>query len=749
MLQPLDLLVTDDTKIIPLTESRLRQSIFRPQAFDVTARTPGDQSMIGQLYPPYRQNYGMGGGGMAMATGIGKQGSVKTAMISAGGIARMQQDFPPPQKAAPAGYGAPEPPGAVDPPALASRMAEEKKASSDLERYLEREFLKEKNAAMIDDYLAGDRQHSRPGKHAMTVDFRPGNLGEFIAKHASVKEATLTLPGGHRVQSIYHPTTGEFTGMVAVIPPGKDIPHNDALFKANSKSIALQEALQAALLLAPKSTTVKKKTASLLAAILPTIGVNDYLEFADTIRSPGMQAAFTKNAAATLPSITLLLSHDPTAASAEKIASVLDDMVQPTVAQIRRVGDGQYTVKTASHLYWKPRDVTVGRADVVHRFGEKVALAADADGSVTMGAGADTVTPEVEAEPGASSIVHPGLYKVQDTQGREHVGAVVPNLMDVDGKELPISLFTNGTVSAVQTDIVGVPAGTAVDLPRSAPSGHGFFFKADGDRLYAMVPMTFQASTSMPGQPRDLVGETFDGRPVQVSQQPNIQVIIQTPEGKTLIPADWSWSSLSKTDEVDLASGENFGKEAQVQRYLESVAIRGSSSGIFTIDGLALDKVAAEHKHSVDVDGAMFLLTALGVAPNCAIEKLGQSMVGQGVTLVKVGRSIRDARDEVAEARVKAASKQTSLRRPLFKEAAALTDPLAVDTILSLGFVNPENLNTFVAYLPEIDEAQAHMCELLLAARLGMSSIQIGALEKAVKSTEEVIEGLKVLAFTS
>ena len=56
----------------------LRQALFRPQAFDVTSRTPGDQSMIGQLYPPYRQNYGFGGGGIAMnaagGMGIGKVG---------------------------------------------------------------------------------------------------------------------------------------------------------------------------------------------------------------------------------------------------------------------------------------------------------------------------------------------------------------------------------------------------------------------------------------------------------------------------------------------------------------------------------------------------------------------------------------------------------------------------------------------------------------------------------------------------
>lgn len=464
-----------------------------------------------------------------------------------------------------------------------------------------------------------------------------------------------------------------------------------------------------------------------------------------------MSAAFSKNAAATYPSIKLLLDHDPSAGSVEKVAGMFDDLVQPTVAQVRRLDDGAYAIKVASHLYWKPYNEVINRSDVIARFGEKVALAVDTDGAVTMGEGADTITPEAEEGPKAGSVTHSGLYKVHDSNGHEHLGVVLSNLLDIDGKELPISLFTNGTVSAVQSDIVGIPAGKVMNLPTGSPKGHGFFFKADGEKIKATIPLTFKATTAMPGEPTNMVGETFDGRPVEVSQQPGIQVIMQTPDGKLLIPQDWRWSPLDSTDPVDLIGGEDdFDKEAEVGRYLESVSVRGSRSGLFALDGLALDKVASEHKHGLDVDGAMFLLTALGVEPNCAIEKLGQSMVGDGLTYVKVGRAITLAEDQVAEARVKAASRYfPDLRRPLFKEAAFLTDPTAVDTVLSLGFVNPENMSTFVAYLPEIDEAQGHMCELLLSARLGMSAVPVGALEKAIKSTEQVIEGLKVLAFTS
>ena len=78
-LQPFDVIVTDQSKMLPLTEKRLRQAIFRPQIFDITARSPGDQSLISTLYPPYRQTYGFGGGGVYTdaGSGMGKSSAAK------------------------------------------------------------------------------------------------------------------------------------------------------------------------------------------------------------------------------------------------------------------------------------------------------------------------------------------------------------------------------------------------------------------------------------------------------------------------------------------------------------------------------------------------------------------------------------------------------------------------------------------------------------------------------------------------
>jgi hypothetical protein len=125
-------------------------------------------------------------------------------------------------------------------------------------------------------------------------------------------------------------------------------------------------------------------------------------------------------------------------------------------------------------------------------------------------------------------------------------------------------------------------------------------------------------------------------------------------------------------------------------------------------------------------------------------------MLGREPVQVRIGRYIKLAEDQEKEASVSAREmleRMPSLRQNLFKEAAFITDPDAVDTVLSLNFINPENLHTFIAYLPVIDETQERLCNLLFAARMGLSDIPESALSTSVRSTEEVLEGLKTMAF--
>ncbi len=611
---PFDILITEDSKMLPLTETRLRQSIFRPQAFDVTARTPGDMSMIGQLYPPYRQNYGFGGGGTSMSVGMGKEGSA-------------------------------------------------------LEQFLTKE------ADAMDDYMAANVKHDRLGKKYKIGEAKPGMLDDFI-KNAAAK-------------------------------------------------------------------MVKK--GSVLKAILSTINEGDYSKFASSLTPTDIQAAIRCNRAAMSESLSTLSTYDSTRG---KYASAIANFIRPDVIQTKRVEDG-YTVKSANHRFWEPVEEKIDRRELVQRFGEKVALATDTEGAVTMTEGAVPPPPEEAPGPKPEPITQTGFYKVLDVNGGEHLGYVIAGLIDTNGAELPLSLFTNGSKAAVQTDIVGLPAGDAFDLPnKPVAQGAGFFYTGERTQIKATIPFALNGgSYGSPDGMEVYVGETFDGRKVEVSQQPNIQTLVEQ-DGRVLVPDSWKWCPLEASDALDLVSTEEEEpKMASAQRAVASVMVR-CDGHTFSINGPALSKLAASDKNFLDLEGVMFLLAGLGVDQGYGVKKLGQAFAQREPIQVKIGRALQLADDCRNEA-VKTAEAMNlpNLRRDLVKEALFIPDPIAVDTVLSLGFINPENLMTFISYLPVLEESQTRMCELLLAARLGLEAVSETALERAVRSTEEVLEGLKVLAF--
>lgn len=570
-LQALDVLVTEDSKMLPLTEGRLRQALFRPQAFDITSQTPGDHSMIGQLYPPYRQNYGFGGGGATMTAGMGKESS------------------------------------------------------------------------------------ARPSLLAMVL---PAACGEDIEKVAT--------------------------------------------------QIAEDEGLQALLL---------------------------------------------KNGHSTSRALSLLASA-PTDMT-KKVASSLPYMIRPTVAQLQKEHDG-YLLKTANHAIWAPITQHIDRGEAVRRFGGKVVLAADMNGGATITEGPEAEMPEEAApmEGEAQLISEFGIYKVHDMEGNELLGYVFPNLLDLNGTLLPLALFTNGSQAAVQGEIVGTKAAETdvVTLPTGHPRGYGVFVRMGPEGHEATLPFELQGSFDEGGDVV-MMGSTFDGQPVQVAfNQPNIDRI--TVDGETvLVPQDFQWLPLNKENEVALASKPEEVTKPEAEEAKEAsvtVTVRSDGQGTFSFEGPALEKLAYDEKSFLSINDALFLLGGLGVGHTYGQKKLAEAVTWSQPVSVRIGRSIETAgsvREDMLKQASAALEKFPSWRRNLVKEAAAIPDPTAVDTVLSLGFLNEENLGQFISYMPSIDQAQEKMCEMLIAARLGLREIPSGALERAIRSVEEVVEGLRVMAF--
>lgn len=679
MLSALDLLVTDDSKVLPLTEPRLRAAIFRPQAFDVTSRTPGDQSMIGQLYPPYRQSSGFGGGGgMTTNAGMGKEGSAL-------------EEF------------------------LTEKTADSFQSFGD--QFLDENYLHAET---------GSKQ-GRSGKKMASGELKLGSIDAFITKNASaVAKVTKALAG-----------TPAPSAAVANLAAAKQHAGSAA---ARVKSLT------------PKPGLIKK-AGSLLEAIRPTIYEGDLLDFKRAIVDPELGPLLHKNAGAVTQAIQTLMETPERA----KFASHFGSLVQPTVVQLKRTDDG-YRLKTASHLFWQPLVQTLDRGEALARFGEKVVLAADLSGAATLADGAEAVEEEGPHDSDmqdAGPVTEPGLYRVLDGEGNEVIGYVIPNLLDIDGTAIPLSLFTNGSNATVQGDIVGSPVqGDAIDLPTGdVPRGRGVFASADGAGvLQATIPLTIEASMAgiAEGEPTTYRAESFTGESVLVSVQPNIQTVTGTEDGKMLVPDSWQWVPLDQADEISIESQED-GAGGAKEASARSVHVVSGGGGTYSVRGAAVEKLAHDERELLGIDDAMFLLAALGAEQGYAVKKLANAMPGLAPVRVSVGREIKLASDAMAEATETAREKLAmlpTLKQQLVKEAAALGDPQAVDTVLSLGFLNPENLMTFVGYLPVLEDSQAKLCDILLASRLGsLIDTPEGAIERSVRCTEAVLEGLKGLAF--
>jgi len=83
------------------------------------------------------------------------------------------------------------------------------------------------------------------------------------------------------------------------------------------------------------------------------------------------------------------------------------------------------------------------------------------------------------------------------------------------------------------------------------------------------------------------------------------------------------------------------------------------------------------------------------------------------------------------------------LRKDLTKEASAITDPEAVDVVLSLNFINEDSLKGYIDNLPEMQRILSELSKMLIASRLGLSDLDESALTKSIQGLSEVIEGLE------
>lgn len=402
----------------------------------------------------------------------------------------------------------------------------------------------------------------------------------------------------------------------------------------------------------------------------------------------------------------------------------------------------QYWVKQASRsLFASTERQYYGREAILKIAGQDIVNDVDLKGTTTMAAGdgreADE-KPSVPMEP----ITKSGTYTVKSIDGKTLTGWVIPNLMDLDGDILPMALFTNGAAAMVQESFVGIRTGAAANLPSAPPGGVGIFYFAGDGGVVGTAPMKINGSEEGMSGGKSWIVRSLTDEPGLVRIVPGLAKMISL-GGELHIPPGAKFLPLTNETMIALVGNEAEAKTASLDR---GIAIR-TTDGVTQMSFLGLPKLASMHGRSGDLDHTVFTLCLAGMSPDKALQKVAdsgyRSVLITGVSDIKTAAEFFEGTKKEAS---EFSDKVRSLRQILVKEAAALPDAMSVDAVLSLGFINSENVRMYVNHIPYLEKCLSKVCELVLGARIGLVEIPEFAAARAARGLDEVIQGLRSLS---
>lgn len=492
------------------------------------------------------------------------------------------------------------------------------------------------------------------------------------------------------------------------------------------------------------------KTASLLEAIAPTIRESDVDAFVEKVSSDAtIQAGFRRSGIAPL----LVDVFDNTKrASAGDHLEALSNSINPTVITFQKLPGGDFLVKSANTDAFAPGQAADGQ--VVPQDEAAQAVGPENAQAMQPGQTATAVSQPVDLEgmlETTSKVCDEfGQWNVQDTAGNSISGWVFPMTLAWDGQfsPQPISLFTNGSVYAFQEGIAGDLIGRSTSLPKDSPRGDGVFYTSSGGNAICTTPVTIGSSTAGPDGQRKFIGSDLFGHPVTVSFVEGIKVPTRVTDVEYAFPMTWKFMRLNNQTQL-VQDPSQMIKTASLMKQAKSSVELIYNGAYHVRGGCGLDKIASKYRMDLSPVSAEFILGVLGVDGSTAQSKMAAARKLGSVKMAGL-RTIRTLSERFEESTKTASaflSKIPDLRRDLVKEAATLEDESTVDKVLALNFINPDNLATFVGYIPELQQSSEKLAEMLLSSYLGLQQIPESSTERAMKNLEEVIGGLKSISY--
>lgn len=495
------------------------------------------------------------------------------------------------------------------------------------------------------------------------------------------------------------------------------------------------------------------KQASMLSALQGTVLEPDLQAFQQRFtEDDALRHALVHNPAARDSLEQLASMESVNAKTAEAFERVLAEMTPNDVVLLRfDEGLGVYTVKSASRITGLEREGYLTRGDFLEFAGEKIAARVDQDGSAVLAdpsgravvvAGQGGEKPQVVQSAGWYTVYSAGT-------GEQYIGWVIPGLIDPEGVQLPIALFAGDQGSIVQDQIVGTGGYGGSEEPAfDPPKGTGcFVIGRSGMDLRATVPMQVKGSTS-DGESTRYNCVDFTGEECTVVLQHGQRGIVAFPDRKELLlPYSAGFINTERPMPALVSTGAPDGLKvasAELQGRITLSTVPDDDT--YRLQFHRLPKLASMllTEDHIGRDDAVYALCVAGLSSHEAQQALTKT-ANEG-RIVVFARDL-ELRPQIDRAKLAASIQEIRQTRVnLVKEAAALPDAMTVDAVLSLDFINSENVRTFISMIPYLEKALNKVCELIFASRLGLTEIPETAAARAARGLNDAIRGLKALA---
>ena len=350
-------------------------------------------------------------------------------------------------------------------------------------------------------------------------------------------------------------------------------------------------------------------------------------------------------------------------------------------------------------------------------------------------------------------------------------GWVIPNVVDFDGKAKPIKLFLGKALSAMQGRIAGIPLNDDADVMLKADRPDtgklGVLVYRDGERVLATAPFQVTGVTVYKNL-RSLAVNDYQGNPANLILSPNVNGIVLISEGQR--------------DELGplMGPGKNYLVSAKMF-FVRMPRLCGVSEGPDDFKRLAVEHLDKNPVKVATANGR-YIFRGGAISKYASLSRAGKAPVGQkvafdfnnlqrheaefllgywGLSHEKTAEVLDSARHHIVLevhhlnfpstkpiAKIASPGRRQlvmAMRTPIdeiIKIAATLEDAQSVDSVLSLGFVNDENISRFAAAKPMLWEVSHMLSKLLLASRLGMEDVPEEHVRAAIRHLQKVIKGL-------